>query len=95
MPPLLFIPFIENAFKHGVSNLGNSFIDIGLRAEGGEISFLVANSISRLSAGAPHAASGIGLDNVRKRLGLLYPGRHELRIGERETVFTVELIIRS
>ena len=95
MPPLLFIPFIENAFKHGVSNMGNSFIDIGLRAEGGEIAFLVANSISRLSNDAPHPASGIGLENVRKRLALLYPGRHELRIGERETVFTVELIIRS
>ncbi|MRR21103.1 hypothetical protein EG827_13065, partial [bacterium] len=95
VPPLLFIPFIENAFKHGVSNLGNSFIDIGLRAEGGEITFLVANSISHQSAGTPRAASGIGLDNVRKRLALLYPGHHELRIGERETVFTVELIIRS
>ena len=95
IPPLLFIPFIENAFKHGVSNMGNSFIDIGLRAEGGEIAFLVANSINRLSADAPHAASGIGLDNVRKRLALLFPGSHELRMGERETVFTVELIIRS
>ena len=95
LPPLLFIPFIENAFKHGVSNIGNSFIDIGMRTEGGEITFLAANSINRQGADAPRAASGIGLENVRKRLALLYPGRHELRIGERETVFTVELIIRN
>jgi hypothetical protein len=94
LPPLLFIPFIENAFKHGVSTAGNSFIDIALRAEGGRITFITANSISRLSADAPRPASGIGLDNVRKRLGLLYPGRYELRISEQESVFTVVLTIR-
>jgi hypothetical protein len=94
LPPLLFIPFIENAFKHGVSTAGNSFIDIALRAEDGEITFLASNSISRLSADAPRPASGIGLDNVRKRLALLYPGRHDLRISEQEGVFTVVLAIR-
>ena len=95
LPPLLFIPFIENAFKHGVSNMGNSFIDIALRAEDGEITFLTANSISRPGAEAPRPASGIGLDNVRKRLSLLYPGRHELRISDQESIFTVVLTIRT
>jgi len=95
LPPLLFIPFIENAFKHGVSNAGNSFIDISLMAVGREIFFRSSNSITRLSADAPRAASGIGLENVRKRLALLYPGRHELKIDEQEQVFTVELRIGS
>ena len=95
LPPLLFIPFIENAFKHGVSTADNSFIDISLMAVGKKIFFRVSNSITRLSADAPRAASGIGLDNVRKRLALLYPGRHELKIDEQEQVFTVELRIGS
>ena len=95
IPPLLFVPFIENAFKHGVSTAGNSFIDISLIAVGKEIFFRASNSITRLSADAPRAASGIGLDNVRKRLALLYPGRHELKIDEQEDVFTVELRIGS
>ncbi len=94
LPPLLFIPFIENAFKHGVSNLGNSFIDIALSAEDGEITFLAANSINRTGADAPRPTSGIGLDNVRKRLALLFPGRHELNINEQESIFTVVLTIR-
>ena len=83
LPPLLFIPFIENAFKHGAGSAG------------GEIFFRASNSITRLSADAPRAASGIGLDNVRKRLALLYPGRHELKIDEQENIFTVELRIGS
>jgi len=95
IPPLLFVPFIENAFKHGVSTAGKSFIDISLIAVGKEIFFRASNSITRLSADAPRAASGIGLDNVRKRLALLYPGRHELKIDEQEDVFTVELRIGS
>ncbi len=95
LPPLLFIPFIENAFKHGVSYQGNSFIDISLKADGGLISFTARNSISRANANAPQAASGIGLENVRKRLALLFPGRHELRIDEGETVFTAELILKT
>jgi len=64
-------------------------------AVGREIFFRSSNSITRLSADAPRAASGIGLENVRKRLALLYPGRHELKIDEQEQVFTVELRIGS
>jgi LytS/YehU family sensor histidine kinase len=95
VPPLLFIPFIENAFKHGVSAAGNSFIDIALGVEEGMITFIAANSIGGRVSDGPQVASGIGLDNVRKRLALLYPGRHDLRIDRQESVFTVKLTIRS
>ena len=95
VPPLLFIPFIENAFKHGVSAVGNSFIDIALGVEEGMITFIAANSIGGRVSDGPQVASGIGLDNVRKRLALLYPGRHDLRIDRQESVFTVKLTIRS
>lgn len=95
LPPLLFIPFIENAFKHGVSAVGSSFIDIALGVEDGLITFIAANSVSRGSSDGPQVASGIGLDNVRKRLALLYPGRHDLRIDTQDSVFTVKLTVRS
>jgi len=95
LPPLLFIPFIENAFKHGVSYQGNAFIEISLRSEKDQITFTVSNSISGAIGSAPQVASGIGLDNVRKRLALLYPGRHELRIDERDSVFSVSLSIKT
>lgn len=95
LPPLLFIPFIENAFKHGVSAVGTSFIDIALGVEDGLITFIASNSVVGKSSDGPQVASGIGLDNVRKRLALLYPGRHDLRIDNQESVFTVKLTVRS
>ncbi len=95
LPPLLFIPFIENAFKHGVSYQGNSFIEISLRQERDLITFIARNSLNAANAGGPQAASGIGLENVRKRLALLYAGRHELKIDERDSVFSIELTIKT
>jgi len=95
VPPLLFIPFIENAFKHGVSVRKNAFIRIGLLLEGDHIRFTAANSINKVKNGAPEADSGIGLENVRKRLALLYPGRHELTISDDGMVYNVELKINT
>lgn len=95
IPPLLFIPFIENAFKHGVSNKANSFIEISLLVIGDRIDFRVRNSIAPAGTDTSRTAAGIGLDNVRKRLALLYPGRHELMIDEKESVFSVDLTIDS
>lgn len=95
IPPLLFIPFIENAFKHGVSNMANSFIEISLIVIGDRIDFRVRNSIAPAGTDTSRAASGIGLDNVRKRLALLYPGRHKLMIDEKESIFSVDLTIES
>ncbi|MDZ7635216.1 MAG: GHKL domain-containing protein [Bacteroidales bacterium] len=89
------MPFIENAFKHGVSYQGKPFIEISLRSESDNITFTVKNSISRVNGSAPRIASGIGLENVRKRLVLLYPGRHELTIDERDSVFSVKLAIKT
>jgi two-component system LytT family sensor kinase len=95
IPPLLFIPFIENAFKHGVSVRKNAFIRIGLFREGDDIRFTAVNSINQVNNGSPEADSGIGLENVRKRLALLYPGRHELNISDDGTIYNVELKINT
>ncbi len=93
VPPLLFIPFIENAFKHGISYRGKSFIDIGMETEKNTISFRCANSIAPYRDENENNHSGIGLENVRKRLNLLFPGRHDLKINKTETAFEVKLLI--
>jgi two-component system, LytTR family, sensor kinase len=93
IPPLLFIPFIENAFKHGISYREKSFIDISMLANKGSIDFRCVNSMIRSREDAESGRSGIGLDNVNKRLNLLFPGRYELKINKSETTFEVLLYI--
>lgn len=94
IPPLLFVPFIENAFKHGVSYRDRSFIHIRMKIDDDQISFVAENSNGKISQAEDLQHSGIGLENVRKRLGLLFQGRHKLIIEESETVFHVELFIQ-
>lgn len=93
IPPLLFIPFIENAFKHGVSYQRDSFISIALSREAGRIRFRTSNSFNVSNGDVPQPDSGIGLDNVRKRLALLYPAKHELTIIDKNSVYSIELTI--
>jgi LytS/YehU family sensor histidine kinase len=92
--PLLLIPFVENAFKHGVSYLEDPPITIMIRIVDDMIQFQVENRIFGSTDGALPEESGIGLRNVRRRLDLLYPGKHELKIVEEEKTFRVDLTIR-
>jgi two-component system, LytTR family, sensor kinase len=91
IPPLLFIPFIENAFKHGISNRENSFIEIWMTCSDGNIFFRCANSLSESNKREVINSPGIGLGNVSKRLELLFPKKHELRINK--TVNTYEVLL--
>lgn len=93
IPPLLFIPFIENAFKHGISYRGNSFIDISLNADNNIVVFNCSNSLGQPAEENKSDSSGIGLENVRKRLNLLFPGSHQLEIKKDENRFDVSLKI--
>jgi len=95
IPPLLFVPFIENAFKHGITYRDLSFIHLSMKIEDGQISFVSENSVGKSSQTGDLQHSGIGLDNVRKRLALLFPGSHELKIENSETIFRVELSIKN
>ena len=91
--PLLFIPFIENAFKHGISYREKSFIDIVLQVGDENINFMCRNS--KVTSGKTvEKHSGIGLENARKRLMLLYPEKHKLEIDENEEMFKVLLTIQ-
>jgi len=90
IPPLILIPFIGNAFKHGVSYREPSFINISVAIEGQQLHFHCANSNFSHNS-MPKQAGGIGLDNVRKRLEFIYPGRYTLDIVPTDKVFTVDL----
>ena len=93
--PMLIIPFVENAFKHGISLENPSWILIGLHALNGKVTFEIRNSIHPTTPKDPdEAVSGTGLRNVRERLALLYPGRHELQYGAREKEYVVHLSIQ-
>lgn len=89
--PLILITFLENAFKHGVTNTSAaSWINILIEVTGKELSFVVENSKgSRGVSGAE--SSGIGLVNVQRRLELLYPGRHEMKVEDHADRYYIEL----
>lgn len=91
--PMLLISFIENAFKHGNLWKGG-WIRMELKATKSELLFHCINSISTV-AQEKDAASGIGLTNVKKRLALNYPNRHQLTINKVEDQFEIILKIKN
>ncbi len=92
--PMLLIPFVENAFKHGISATEESWIKINLECRGGTIVFGVKNSIHGLKEkDTEKLKSGIGLKNVAERLKLIYPGKHILDIEKSEREYAVRLTI--
>ena len=90
--PLILIPFIENAFKYGVSTKDASEIVLELRAENGTITFFIRNKIHK-SENANKENTAIGLKNTRRRLELLYPDKHTLTVSEENNQFIVNLIL--
>ncbi len=93
--PMLLIPFVENAFKHGISLQKKSWVKISLRCLDGSVHLDVNNSIHRSNEEDPEKkASGIGLENVKQRLQLLYPDKHELIIRENELEYFVHLSVK-
>ena len=95
VPPLLFIPFVENAFKHGISNREPSFIDISLTIDNQNIDFYVRNSISGVIFNESEIKTGIGLENVQKRLKLLFKENYSLTINKTESSHEVMLKINN
>lgn len=91
--PLLLIPFVENAFKH-VSSHGNkeNFVKLELGRSDGQFIFSAENSKDKTKVTDPY--SGIGLTNVKRRLELLYPGKHELTITDENDIYRVNLKLK-
>ncbi len=88
--PMLFIPFVENAFKHGAGMIADPVIEISLNADDNALYFSVKNKFTAVSQ-SKDPSSGIGIQNVRRRLDLLYKDMHELRIKEVDHWFIAEL----
>lgn len=96
LAPMLFLPFIENAFKHGVSTLHPSNISIVLQQEDHRLKMEVRNSLLPQKSVVLEESSGIGLVNTRRRLDLIYPEEYELLIIEKtpENDYLVTLTLK-
>ncbi len=93
LPPLLFIPFVENAVKHNNDNLNLSFVQLRFGLVNDTFCFGCINS-KPLRQMRNHEVGGLGLPNVRRRLDLLYGNRYRLEIKEDDTTYSVQLKIK-
>jgi two-component system LytT family sensor kinase len=92
--PMMLLPFVENAFKHGISLNRPSHVKLTLQAKDGKLYLDVSNSINKSSETDPERLhGGIGLQNVKQRLSLLYPDQHDLIIRENAKEFFVHLTL--
>ncbi len=97
VPPLLFVTFVENAFKHGVSYQQQSFVEVSAAIIDGTLSFHCRNSkkteSSERNMENEEKEGGVGLRNVRERLNLIYDSRYTLDISDTPSTYAVELVI--
>lgn len=89
--PMLLITFVENALKYGVSSSVSTIIDIGLQVRAGVLTLTTHNPIRTKPGSTPHA--GIGIENTRKRLELIYGSDYELIINDKNDIFDLRLTI--
>lgn len=92
--PMLLIPFVENAFKHGIGWISDPWISIGLVVAENRLTFTVRNKFSVNGSDSKDANSGIGLANVGTRLKLLYPDQHILSVQREADVFSTVLTLQ-
>ncbi len=92
--PMLLIPFVENAIKHGIVPNSKSSIEISLEVKQNRVNFKVTNSIHKGANKIPDNSSGFGLDNLRKRLAILYPEAHTLKTKEENGYFISSLSLQ-
>lgn len=92
IPPLLFIPFVENAFKHGISYREKSFISILLKTENSNVVFECKNSNPNAKE-TEDKKGGVGIVNIKKRLDLIYGNSFQLKIENTSEEYLVRLIV--
>ena len=93
--PMLILPFIENSFKHSTKGFdGNAWITIDLGIKDNELKLNIENSIPQSSSDQESVIGGIGLQNVKRRLSLLYPEQHELKVTENEDSYAILLNLK-
>lgn len=92
VPPMLFIPFVENAVKHSSENKNTSYVDISFKIKNSQLLFICVNS--KPQSPPAKAEGGLGLANIRRRLELLYKSDFSLKIHETDTLYTVALELK-
>jgi LytS/YehU family sensor histidine kinase len=91
--PLLFIILLENAFKHGVENLrNNAYVHINMKVRNNQVNFDIENNFDTTIT---NEQGGIGMNNLKRRLELVYPKSHTLTITKTDTVYKAQLNIRK
>ena len=93
IPPLLFISFVENAVKHNNDSEKTSYVNLEFKNQNGELIFKCVNSKPIVKA-VKNNSSGLGLANIKRRLQLLFPDSHILKIEDSETIYAVMLSIK-
>ena len=89
--PLLLLPFLENAFKHGASEqIGKPWLGVDISVKNDTILCKIVNSKNEH---VPQSENGIGINNVKKRLQFLYQGKHELSINDEGDFFVVSMLL--
>ena len=91
--PLLVIPYLENAFKYGISTTEECFIEMSFRIENQQLSFVCKNSIIKTDDKL-EVGTGTGLDNTKRRLDLYYPTAYQLSTSSSDNVFEVNLEVK-
>lgn len=92
--PLIFITFLENAFKHGVNNKSSgAWVNIAIRMNGKQCTYTVGNSKLPATSDSKEGKSGIGLQNVNRRLELSYPEQYKLKVDETPESYSIQLDI--
>lgn len=92
--PMLLIPYVENAIKHGIDPKTKSIIDISLKVDKERIHFKVTNTIHQSTYGLADEPSGFGLDNLNKRLSILHPDRYTMETKEENGYFISSLTLQ-
>lgn len=93
--PLIFISLVENAFKHGISNDSDSFVDVDISLFNNDtgVKCVISNSNYPKSPVGDRSGSGIGLENLKRRLDLIYPDRYIYETSVSDGVYSVQLVI--
>jgi LytS/YehU family sensor histidine kinase len=92
--PLLMIPIVENSFKYGIKGETEaSFVSIEIKVDKHLLKLLAINNLGKVDSAERSKAKGTGLNNLKKRLDLIYPEHHQLKIDQTDDKFIVDLNI--
>jgi sensor histidine kinase YesM len=92
--PMLLLPLLENSFKHGLkSGVKNPYIDVHLSTNNKKLKLIISNNFKELTNNVFKESNGIGLQNIKENLAIIYPEKHHFTIENKDNIFTIHLTI--